>query len=67
MLCSLSTGIEAKALASIRDLEKELGIPILAFSCHNVNSAEITKEQLARVQALEKDLGVALVAVRTAA
>ncbi len=67
MLCSLSTGIDSKALASIQKLEKELGIPILAFSCHKVNPANITKEQLAGVQALEKKLGVSLVAIRTAA
>ncbi len=67
MLCSLSTGIDSKALVSIQKLEKDLGIPILAFSCHQVNPAAITKEQLGRVQALEKKLGVALVAIRTAA
>ncbi len=67
MLCSIATSMDAEGLASIQKLEKELGSPLLAFSCHKVDPAEITKEQLARVQALEKKLGVTLVAVRTAA
>jgi hypothetical protein len=63
MLCSLATKLGEKDLKSIQALEKELGKTLLAFSCHPVNPAEISKEQLATIQKVENQLGVSLVAV----
>jgi hypothetical protein len=64
MLCSLSTKLDSNNLQAITDLEKELGLPLLAFSCHDMQPAEVKPEQLSKIQALEGKLGVSLVAVR---
>jgi uncharacterized protein YbaP (TraB family) len=64
MLCSLSTRLGPEALQAINALEKELAMPLLAFSCHPVRTAEISPEQLSRIQALENQLGISLVAVQ---
>ncbi len=64
MLCSLSTKLDSKDLQSIADLEKELGMPLLAFSCHDLKPAQVQPEQLSKIQALESQLGLSLVAVR---
>jgi len=62
MLCSLSQ-LKENDLAQIRTLEKEIGQPILAFSCRETSPASLDADRLEKVQALEKQLGVALVAV----
>jgi hypothetical protein len=62
MLCSLSQ-LKENDLAQIQTLEKEIGQPILAFSCHETSPASLDADRLEKVQALEKQLGVALVAV----
>ena len=64
MLCSLSTKLDDKALQAITDLEKELGMPLLAFSCHDFQPAQVQSDQLTKIQALENQLGLSLVAVR---
>jgi sugar phosphate isomerase/epimerase len=63
MLCSLSTKLGDKDLAEIGALEEELGVTMLAFSCHPVDPAEIDDRQLASIKALEEKLGISLVAV----
>lgn len=62
MLCSLSR-LEEKHLEQIQSLEKEIGQPILAFSCHDTSPALLDADRLKKVQALEKQLGLSLVAV----
>jgi len=64
MLCSLSQ-LKEKDLAQIQALEKEIGQPILAFSCHETSPALLDADGLDKVQALEKQLGLSLVAVNT--
>ena len=64
MLCSMSTKLGSKDLQAITDLEKELGIPLLAYSCHDFEPAQVQADQLAKIQALESQLGLSLVAVR---
>jgi len=65
MLCSLSTKLSSQDLEAINALEKEMGTPILAFSCRKeLGFAEVNTEQLAKIQALEDKLGLSLVAVR---
>jgi hypothetical protein len=64
MLCSLSTKLGAGEMAEITRLEKELGYPLLAFSCYSAQPAALTAEQLAKVKGLESSLGVSLVAVK---
>jgi hypothetical protein len=63
MLCSLSK-LQPGNLQSIGVLEKELGTPVLAFSCYDYEPAAITEDQLSRIRALEKELGLALVAIK---
>jgi len=62
MLCSL-TKLGDDQLAQIGALEKELGVTLLAFSCHTMDPAAIDDGQLGRVKELEEQLGVSLVAV----
>ena len=65
MLCSLSTKLGSADLEAICALEKELGTPLLAFSCRSeLKPAEVTGDQLSRIKALEGKLGLSLVAVR---
>ena len=62
MLCSLSK-LRDEELGQIGDLEKELGVTLLAFSCHAADPASISDDQLAKIHELEKTLGISLVAV----
>ena len=63
MMCSLSK-LGSGDMEAIHALEQELGKPLLAFSCHAVDHAELTEEQLSKVKSLESKLGMALVAVK---
>ena len=64
MLCSLSTKLGSADLEAISALEKELGTPLLAFSCRSeLKPAEVSGDQLAKIKALEGKLGLSLVAV----
>ena len=45
------------------ELEKELGTPLLAFSCRDLQPADLSEEQLDKIKALETRLGMSLVAV----
>lgn len=64
MLCSLATKLDQGQLDDIGTLEAELGVPVLAFACHQMDPAEIDEAQVARIAELESRLGVSLVAVR---
>ncbi len=64
MLCSLSTKLTPEDLQAITALEQELAVPLLAFSCHDVQPAALKPEQLSKIQALENRLGLSLVAVQ---
>jgi hypothetical protein len=64
MLCSLATKLDQGQLAEISSLEKQLGVPILAFACHQMDAAPIDTAQIDRLKELEGKLGVALVAVK---
>ena len=64
MLCSLATKVSPDDLQAINALEKELAMPLLAFSCHDLQPADVNAAQLAKIQALENRLGVSLVAVK---
>ena len=63
MMCSLSK-LESKELEAIQSLEQEMGRPLLAFSCHDIRTAELEAEQLAKIRDLEAKLGIYLVAVQ---
>ena len=63
MLCSLSN-IKDDHLEEIRALENELGQPLLAFSCHDIEPAVLDDEKLKKLQELEKQIGLSLVAVK---
>ena len=64
MLCSLATKLDTGQIAEIETLAKDMGTPILAFACHQMDAAPIDAAQIDRIKALEDKLGVALVAVR---
>jgi hypothetical protein len=62
MICSLST-LSEKDLQEIGQLEEEIHSPLLAFSCHDTNPAQLSDDKLLKIQQLEKKLGISLVAV----
>jgi hypothetical protein len=62
-MCNLSS-LKSEELLRINELEKELGTPLLAFSCRELKPAEISQEKLEKIKALETRLGMSLVAVR---
>jgi hypothetical protein len=64
MLCSFTTKLGPEVLQAITDLERDLGLPLLAFSCHDLKPAEVKAEQLTKIQALENRFGLSLVAVK---
>ena len=64
MLCSLATKLDEGQIDEISSLESELGVPILAFACHQMDAAAIDAAQVDRLKELEDKLGVALVAVK---
>jgi len=63
MMCSLAS-LAANNLKAIQSLERELGKPLLAFSCHDARAAALKDNQLAKIRKLEAELGVYLVAVQ---
>lgn len=63
MLCSLSTKVTEDTMATITDLEKDLGKTLLAFQCHSLKPSDLSESQLQRIKAAETKLGVSLVAV----
>jgi hypothetical protein len=65
MLCNLASNLDEKQLSEIGALEKELGVPGLAFSCHAAEPAPIEADQVAKIKQLEDKLGVSLVAVKS--
>ncbi|MBM9513776.1 hypothetical protein [Desulfogranum marinum] len=62
MLCSYSE-LNNDALNAIQKLEKEIGKPLLSFSCKDIKPALVEQETLDKIQALEKSLSLSLVAV----
>jgi len=63
MLCSLASGLGQEDLGEITRLERDLGVTVLAYTCHEVEPASLDDEQLGRLRDLEDTLGVRLVAV----
>lgn len=61
-VCGYSN-LNENTVKKINDLEKDLGIPILAFSCNQLEAAPLDDRQLKKLQAAENELGVSLVAV----
>jgi len=62
LICSYPS-LDGEKLDSLQHLEKELGRTLLAYSCHQMEPAQLTPEELERIQSLEKDLGVVIVAL----
>ncbi len=62
MLCNL-TNLNDKDLDQIKSLESNLGVTVLAYSCHDAPPATLEDETLVKIQTLENDLGVSLVAI----
>jgi len=65
MLCSLATKLGDRELGEVAALEREIGVTILAFACHDVEPAEADERQLGRIREVEERLGVSLVAVKS--
>ena len=64
MLCTISN-LKPETLSAIQELEKELGKTLIAFSSHDIETAQINASELQKIQALENDLSLSLVAVNT--
>ncbi len=63
MLYPIAT-LEADKLDAVRELENEIGSPVVALSALEASSATLSKDKLAKLQTLEEELDVILVAVR---
>ncbi len=63
MICSLASKVEETTLQTIKDLEKDLGKTLLAFSCHDWKASALSADELQKVQSVEKKLSISLVAV----
>lgn len=63
MLYPLAT-LEAEKLDAIRDLEKEIGSPVVALAGVEADTANLPDDKLKKLQDLEDELDVVLVAVR---
>jgi hypothetical protein len=63
MLCSLANGLGDDDLGEITRLERDLGVTVLAYTCHEAKPASLDDTQLERLRELEDSLGVRLVAV----
>jgi hypothetical protein len=57
MVCEIARGLEPAQLDEIRQLERDLGLVVVAFSCRSLDPAR--EERLAAIQA---ELGPALTA-----
>ena len=64
MLCSLSN-LKEQDIQAIRKMESELGITVLAFSCHDAEPSILEKDKLEKIQSVENKLGLSLVAVES--
>jgi len=64
MLCTISN-LNQEHLDAIRQLEKELGKTLLAFSCHDIQTSQINASELKKIQDLENKLSLSLVAVES--
>ena len=64
MLCSLAASLRDEQISEIKALERSLGVPVLAFACHDAAPAELTDEKVGELHAVEERLGVSLVAVK---
>ncbi len=62
MLCSYAP-LDHRKLDTLQKAEADIGKTLVAFSCQDVQPAELSAEQLQRLQTLEKELGVVLVAL----
>ena len=62
MLCSISN-LDKEKIDAVQKLEKELGKTLIAFSCHDIKTAELDASTLQRIQEVEKELSLSLVAV----
>ena len=49
MLCSLATKLDQGQIAEIETLAKDMGTPILAFACHQMDAAPIDAAQIDRI------------------
>ncbi|THB78616.1 MAG: hypothetical protein D3926_12770 [Desulfobacteraceae bacterium] len=64
MMCSLSN-LKSQDIDEIQALESDLGVAVLAFSCHDAKLSELDAPTLEKIQALENKMGLSLVAVES--
>ncbi len=62
MLCALAN-LNEEQLQEVKEMEKDLGRPLLAFSCQDLRPAQLDSQSVERIRQAEKELGVALLAV----
>jgi hypothetical protein len=64
MMCSLSA-LDQNKINAIKEMEQKIGKTVLAFSCREIEPAELTREELALIADTEKQLGLLLIAVKS--
>ncbi len=56
--------LEKDDIESIKSLEEELGVNLLAFLDYEIEIADLSEKELNKIKDLEDNLGVSLVAVK---
>jgi hypothetical protein len=64
MFTNLVMNLEDTTLKDIQRLEKEIGYPILAFSFHDLQPAELDDSKIAKIREYEKNKCICLLAVK---
>jgi hypothetical protein len=64
MFTNLAMNLADETLKDIQRLEKEIGCPILAFSFHDLEPAELDEEKIQRIREYEKGTCISLLAVK---
>ncbi|MBN1834743.1 MAG: hypothetical protein JW820_02770 [Spirochaetales bacterium] len=64
MFTNLATNLADETLTDIRRLEKEVGYPLLAFTFHDLEPAQLDAGKLAKIREYEKDKCFCLLAVK---
>jgi len=56
--------LEKDKVGMIKNLEKDIGKTMVAFSRQEVKSSELSEEQVAKIKEIEEKLGLTIVALK---
>jgi len=64
MYCTISNNLKEKTVKKLKNLEKELGVTLIAFECKNPEFAELKGKDLEKIQEFEKKHNLSLLAFK---